>query len=157
MFFFPTLDNSQSKTVTRKRRKTNEVIFILSLSYCLEAALERATGEKPKEVPWGFPGGTSGKESTCLPRRCRRRGFSPQVGKIPWRRKWQPTPVFLPGGFYGQRSLVGYSPRGRKESDTTERLASSGLSSCRQRRSRERKSSDNTANDWQSGQCALKF
>ena len=114
------MDNSQSKTVTRKRRKTNEVIFILSLSYCLEAALERATGEKPKEVPWGFPGGTSGKESTCLPRRCRRRGFSPQVGKIPWRRKWQPTPVFLPGGFYGQRSLVGYSPRGRKESDTTE-------------------------------------
>ena len=40
----------------------------------------------------------------------------------PWRRKWQPTPVLLPGKFYGQRSLVGYSPRGRKESDTTEQL-----------------------------------
>ena len=40
----------------------------------------------------------------------------------PWRRKWQPTPVFLPGEFHGQRSLVGYSPWGRKESDTTERL-----------------------------------
>ena len=40
----------------------------------------------------------------------------------PWRRKWQPTPVFLPGESHGQRSLVGYSPRGRKESDTTERL-----------------------------------
>ena len=39
-----------------------------------------------------------------------------------WRRKWQPAPVFLPGEFHGQRSLVGYSPRGRKESDTTERL-----------------------------------
>ena len=39
-----------------------------------------------------------------------------------WRRKWQPTPVFLPGEFHGQRSLVGYSPWGRKESDTTERL-----------------------------------
>ena len=38
------------------------------------------------------------------------------------RRKWQPTPVFLPGESHGQRSLVGYSPRGRKESDTTERL-----------------------------------
>ena len=38
------------------------------------------------------------------------------------RRKWQPTPVFLPGESYGQGSLVGYSPRGRKESDTTERL-----------------------------------
>ena len=46
----------------------------------------------------------------------------PWVGKIPWRRKWQPTPVFLPGKFHGQWSLVGYSPRGRKESDTTERL-----------------------------------
>ena len=39
-----------------------------------------------------------------------------------WRRKWQPIPVFLPGKFHGQRSLVGYSPWGRKESDTTERL-----------------------------------
>ena len=39
-----------------------------------------------------------------------------------WRRKWQPTPVFLPGDSQGQGSLVGYSPWGRKESDTTERL-----------------------------------
>ena len=37
----------------------------------------------------------------------------PWAGKIPWRRKWQPTPVFLPGGFHGQRNLVGYSPRSR--------------------------------------------
>ena len=44
------------------------------------------------------------------------------AGKIPWRRKWQPTPVFLPGESHGRGSLVGYSPRGRKESDTTERL-----------------------------------
>jgi len=51
-------------------------------------------------------------------------GFDPWVGKIPWRRKWQPTPVFVPGESHGQRSLVGYSPRGRKESDTTERLHS---------------------------------
>ena len=49
-------------------------------------------------------------------------GFDPWVWKIPWRRKWQPTPVFLPGESHGQRSLVGYSPRGRKESDMTERL-----------------------------------
>ena len=40
----------------------------------------------------------------------------------PWRRKWQPTPVFLPGESHGLRSLVGYSPQGCKESDTTERL-----------------------------------
>ena len=43
-------------------------------------------------------------------------------GKIPWRRKWQSTPVLLPGKSHGQRSLVGYSPRGHNESDTTERL-----------------------------------
>ena len=40
----------------------------------------------------------------------------------PWKRKWQPTPVFLPGEFGGQRSQAGYSPWGRKESDTTKRL-----------------------------------
>ena len=49
-------------------------------------------------------------------------GFDPWVWKIPWRRKWQSAPVLLPGKSHGQRSLVGYSPWGRKESDTTERL-----------------------------------
>ena len=53
---------------------------------------------------------------------CRRPGFNPWVGKIPWRREWLPTPVYLPGEFYGQRSLAGYSPWGFKESDTTEEL-----------------------------------
>jgi len=47
----------------------------------------------------------------------------PWVRKIPWRREWQPTPVFLPREFHGQRSLVGYSLRGPKESETTERLS----------------------------------
>ena len=51
-----------------------------------------------------------------------RDGFDPWVRKIPWGRAWQPTPVFWPGEFHGQRSLVGYSPQGRKESDTAERL-----------------------------------
>ena len=59
------------------------------------------------------------KESTC---QYRRPGFDPWVGKIPWRRKWQPTPVFLPGKSHGQRHLVGYSPWGHKVSDTTELL-----------------------------------
>ena len=49
--------------------------------------------------------------------------FNPWVGKIPWRRKWQPTPVFLPGKFHGQRSLVGYSSWGHEESDKTEHKA----------------------------------
>ena len=48
--------------------------------------------------------------------------FNPWVRKIPWRRKWQPTPVFLPGTPHGQKSLEGYSPQGRKESNTTEWL-----------------------------------
>ena len=48
--------------------------------------------------------------------------FDPWMEKIPWRRKWQPTPVFLPGESHGRRSLVGYSPWDRKESDTTEQL-----------------------------------
>ena len=42
------------------------------------------------------------------------------IGKIPWRKEWQPTPIFLPGEFHGQRSLAGYSPWGRKELDMTE-------------------------------------
>ena len=46
--------------------------------------------------------------------------FCPWAGKIPWRRKWQPTPVFLPGEFHGQKSLAGYSLWGRKELDMTE-------------------------------------
>ena len=47
-------------------------------------------------------------------------GFNPWVGKTPWGREWEPTPVFLPGESHGQRSLAGYSPWGRKESNTTE-------------------------------------
>ena len=62
----------------------------------------------------------SGKESAYRFRRRQRRGFDPWVRKIPWSRKWQRTPVFLLGKFHGQRSLVGYSPRGHKELDTTE-------------------------------------
>jgi len=61
-----------------------------------------------------------GKISACQCRRWNRCRFDPWVGKIPWNRKWQPAPVFLPGKSHGQRSLVGYSPRGCKELDTTE-------------------------------------
>ena len=58
--------------------------------------------------------------SVCL--QCGRPGFDPWVGKIPWRRKWQPTPVLLPGKFHGWRSLVDYSPWDCKELDMTEQL-----------------------------------
>ena len=66
----------------------------------------------------GFPGGSGDRETTPQGRRL---GFDPRVGKIPWRRTWQPTPVFWSGESHGQR-LEGYSPWGRKQSDTTERL-----------------------------------
>ena len=69
-----------------------------------------------KNKRFRLPRWLSGKESTC---QCRRHRFDPWVGKIPWRRKWQPTPVFLPGESHGQRSLVGYSPWGCKGSNTT--------------------------------------
>ena len=68
----------------------------------------------------GFSGGASSKEPACQCRRHKRCGFNPWVRKIPWRRAWQLTPVFLPGESHGQRSLAGYSPNGCKESDTTE-------------------------------------
>ena len=67
----------------------------------------------------GFPDGASGKELTCQCRRQERCGLNPWVGKIPWRRAWQPTPVFLPGESHGQRSLAGYSPQCCRMSDTT--------------------------------------
>ena len=54
----------------------------------------------------GLPWWLSGKEPACQWSRCR---FDPWVAKIPWRRKWLPTPIFLPGELHGQRSLAGYS------------------------------------------------
>ena len=58
----------------------------------------------------GFPGGASDKEPACQCRRHKRCGFNSWVRKIPWRRAWQPTLVFLPRETHRQRSLVGYSP-----------------------------------------------
>ena len=59
----------------------------------------------------------SGKESACQCERNKRHGFNPWVGKIPWRRKWQPTPIFLLGNFQGQRNLAGYSQWDHKKSE----------------------------------------
>ena len=59
----------------------------------------------PAEI-LGFPSGASGEEPACQCRTQKRLGFSPCVGKIPWRRAWQPTQVFLPGESHGQRSLA---------------------------------------------------
>ena len=70
----------------------------------------------------GFPGGSDSKEYACNAGE-----LSSIHGKIPWRREWLPTPVFLPGQFHGQMSLVGYSPWGHKELDTAERLTRGNL------------------------------
>ena len=60
------------------------------------------------------------KESPC---QCRRLRFDPWIGKIPWSREWQPTPVCLPGESHGLRGLAGCHPRGLKESDMSEQLS----------------------------------
>ena len=77
----------------------------------------------------GFPGSSDGKEPACHVGD----GFNSWVKKIPWRRKWQPIPLFLPGVSHGQRSLTGYSPWGpwgSKESNMTEQPTLSILVVC---------------------------
>ena len=87
----------------------------------------------------GFSRWQNGKGPTC---QCRIRGFDPWVRKIPWRKAWQPTPVFFPGESHGQRSLAGCSPWGHRESDSTEWLSMhTSEVSCAQ--------SDLGALDWQ--------
>ena len=66
----------------------------------------------------GFLGGSDSKRSACQCRRHKRREFDPSVWKIPWRRKWQSTPLFLLGEFHGQRSLAGYIVHGVANSGT---------------------------------------
>ena len=82
---------------------------------------------KPKEfakvTSSVIKGGSRGKEPACQCIKHKGHRFDPWVRKIPWRRAWQPTPVFLPGKPHGQRNLAGYSPWGRKEMDTTEQLS----------------------------------
>ena len=82
--------------------KESDTIEWLTLSICTEASLV---------AQW---------QKVCG--QFRRHRSHPWVGKIPWRREWQPTPVFLPGEFHRQRSLAIYSPQGHQQSDTTERL-----------------------------------
>ena len=75
----------------------------------------------------GFLGGASGEEPACQHKRHERRGLDAWVGKIPWRRAWQPTSVFLPGESLGQRILVGYSPWSHRELDKTEWLSTEDM------------------------------
>ena len=85
-------------------------IYWLHNCICLPGQLKQSTKIRLIKQKLGFPGGT-----TCQCRRYKRCELNLWVGKIPWNRKWQPTPGFLPGKFHGQRSQVGYSPCGHKE------------------------------------------
>jgi len=86
--------------------------------YSLEYKEQKKISIVTSLVSRDFPGSSAGKESACG-----RPGFDPWVGKIPRRRKWLSTPVFLPRKSHGQRSLAGYGPWSHKESDTTEWLS----------------------------------
>ena len=85
----------------------SDSLFICARAFSLFSSLHWPSNLK---YPNRLPRWHSGKESTCQCRRCKRCRFDPWAGKIPWSRKWQPTPVFLPEKFSGQRSLAGYSP-----------------------------------------------
>ena len=74
----------------------------------------------PKYLLGGFPGGSVVKNLPASVCQLQEAWVQSWVEKISWRRRWQPTPVFLPGKSQGQRSVAGYSPWGHKESDTTE-------------------------------------
>ena len=89
-------------------RKRASLIQLLPLIITFQGTL---TSFYLIDIRLGLPWWLSGKEPTC---QCGRHGFNPWVRKIPWRKTWQPTPVFLPGKSHGQRSLMGYSPWGHK-------------------------------------------
>ena len=76
----------------------------------------------------GFIGGADVGDS-CQCRRLRRLRFNLWIGRIPWSRKWQPTPLFFPGESQGQRSLEDYNPWSHKELDVTKRVSTHGMRS----------------------------
>ena len=104
----------RSKRSTGNKPSTPPAVLQSSVSYwsslCLVSTFLKMG---PVIVSRGFPGGSSGKKPACQCRRHKRHKFHPWAGKIPCRRAWQPTPLFLFGESQGQRSLVGYNPWGK--------------------------------------------
>ena len=90
----------------------NICLYVLAISVCMSMSMSVYTYVYC--YVQGFPKWLSNEESFCQCRRCRRWDFDPWVRKIPWSRKWKPTPVFLPGKSHRQRSLAGYSPWSQK-------------------------------------------
>ena len=93
-----------------------------------DAIMNKTEMVLPSETLKGLPRWLNGKESACI-QEMLETWFDPWVRKIPWRRKCQPTPVFLPRDFHDQRSLASYSPWGCKELDRTEGLSTHTLNS----------------------------
>ena len=104
-----------------KRTRIHIYVRILTLKgwqdYVYWSGQDQTEAKNHERIAEGIPGG---KEPACQHRWLKRCELDPWVRKIPWRRKWQSTPVSLPGEFHGQRSLVGYSPWGHKELDMSE-------------------------------------
>ena len=121
-----------NKTLLTKTHGLDLTYSLYLANFCFTKAKRNETWSPPLNFSpssfRGFVGGAVRKESACQCRKCRRCGFYPWVRKIPWRRAWQLTPVFLPGKFHEQRSLAGYSPWGCKELDMTEHLSTSSFS-----------------------------
>ena len=113
--FFPPPPGNREQLLVRFCKEPNTITLNLQGSFI---PWEFTTSIKTK----GFPGGSDGKESAC---NAGDPGSIPGLGRFPWRREWQPTPVFLPGKSHGQKSLVGYSSWGCKELDRTEQLTQS--------------------------------
>ena len=114
---WPSLSTSPLSEVTLSGYSSFFICFFRGCAVRLAAG--KKAGEKSH---WLSNVSTSLKAQMVMSLQCRRPGFDPWVRKIPWRRKWQPTPVLLPGKSYGRRSLVGYSPWDHKELDTTQQL-----------------------------------
>ena len=96
-----------SKSQTFKYRGVQLILIICRFSICKSVYSLKYICDPNATLPWWL----RGKESAC---QCRRWGLDLWVRKIPWKRKWHPTPVFLPGKSHGQWSLAGYSPWGHK-------------------------------------------
>ena len=125
-YFSPLIHNTPRQPTGFSQASTGDQNCLLQvIESMVHFRFSSRHGEKSKRkqeininVLLGLPWWLSGKESTCQCRRCRRLRFNPWVRKIPWRRKWQPTQVLLPGNSHGQRSTEGYTVHGVAKSWT---------------------------------------